>query len=74
MKGKAVAIYEDNGESVCVELPAEQQLLDQIYELEQDALLEINRWQSRHASVSAALTVSATINAMVLVIWIWRSL
>lgn len=41
MKGRAVAIYEDNGESVCVELPTEQALMDEIYEVKRDAGIKI---------------------------------
>jgi hypothetical protein len=74
MIGRAVAIYEDNGESVCVELPTEQELLDRIHEISRDAKTEIDRWQSRHNAVAKALTASAVLNAVlvtgILVRWL----
>jgi hypothetical protein len=63
MIARAYAEYIDNGETVKVELPDEQELLDRLHEIQRDAAAEISRWQSRHNAVSKALTASAVLNA-----------
>jgi hypothetical protein len=59
MMTRAVAIIHDNGEEVMVELPREQDLLDEIHELQRDGDIAIGKWRARHASVSSALMVVA---------------
>jgi hypothetical protein len=69
---RAMAVIQDNGERVEVELPTEQDLLDQIFELTRDAETEIDRWKSRHAACGKALTASAVLNAAVAIYFLVR--